>query len=34
VIEDVSHSEFMDVAMAHADTEPAPFDGARHYPAP
>lgn len=28
VIENVSHSEFMDVAMSHADTEPAPLDGA------
>jgi hypothetical protein len=34
VIEDVSHSEFMDVAMAHADTEPVPFESGRHYPAP
>lgn len=31
VIEDVSHSEFMDVAMAHADTEPAPFDEASQH---
>lgn len=26
VIEDVSHSEFMGVAMAHADTVPTPMD--------
>ena len=32
VIENVSHSEFMDVAMSHADTEPAPLDGAVRRP--
>lgn len=32
VIENVSHSEFMGVAMSHADTEPAPLDGAVRRP--
>jgi hypothetical protein len=34
VIHDVSHSEFMDVAMSHADTEPMPLDDPRLRPAP
>ncbi len=32
VIHDVSHSEFMDVAMSHADTEPLPLDASARRP--